>query len=88
MALSFFNTECVTEAVLGVFCRFWMPRKMLLFNLGTPFTSELMQEMRRLLSIQRLTTSPYHPKYNGLFESFNGKSKLMLKRSSAEGPKA
>ena len=34
----------------------------------------------RLLSIRRLTTSPYHPACNGLVEQFNGALKQMLHR--------
>ena len=36
--------------------------------------------MSRLLSIRRLTTSPYHPACNGLVEKFNGTLKQMLPR--------
>ena len=60
-----------------------MPREML-SDLGTQFTSEMMQEVSRLLSINLLTTSPYQPMCNGLVESFNGQLKLMLKRLCSE----
>ena len=83
MALPTIDTECVAEALLDMFSRIGVPREMLL-DLGTQFTSEMMQEVSRLLSIKRLTTSPYHPMCNGLVESFNGQLKLMLKRLCSE----
>ena len=39
---------------------------------GTQFVTSCMQEMSRLLSINRLTMTPYHPICNGLVERFNG----------------
>ena len=39
-----------------------------------------MEEVLRLLSIKRLTTTPYHPICNGLVERFNGTLKKMLRR--------
>ena len=52
----------------------------------TQFTSNLMKEVGRLLSMQ-LTTTPYHPQRNGLVERFNGTLKTMLMRMCAEKPK-
>ena len=46
-----------------------------------------MQEVLRLLSIRRLTTTPCHPICNGLTEKFNGTLKKMLKRLCIEQPK-
>lgn len=86
VAIGSIDTETVAEALLGMFCRIGVPME-ILSDLGTQFTSELMQEVSRLLSIKRLTTSPYHPMCNGLVESFNGQLKLMLKRLCAERPR-
>ena len=46
-----------------------------------------MKEVRRLLSMKQLTTTPYHPQCNGLVERFNGTLKTMLKRMCMEKPK-
>ena len=46
-----------------------------------------MQEVSRLLSIRRLTTTPYHPICNGLTEKFNGTLKKMLRRLCIEQPR-
>ncbi|KAL5011956.1 hypothetical protein ScPMuIL_010507 [Solemya velum] len=41
--------------------------------------SDLMKELCRLLSIKKLSSTPYHPQTNGLVEKFNGTLKTMLK---------
>lgn len=46
-----------------------------------------MREISRLLSLQQLTTTPYHLMANGLIESFNGTLKTKLRRKCAECPK-
>ena len=46
-----------------------------------------MQEVLRLLSIRRLTTTPYYPICNGLSEKFNGTLKKMLRRLCADQPR-
>ena len=63
-----------------------LPEKVL-SDLGTKFTSDCMKEVSRLLSIRRLTTSPYHPACNGLVEKFNGTLKRMLRRLCHEQPR-
>ena len=80
------EAERVAEALVDVFSRVGVPREMLT-DLGTQFTSELMHEVSRLLSIRQLTTTPYHPMCNGLVEKFNGTLKQMLKKMCSEQPK-
>ena len=46
-----------------------------------------LKEVSRLLSIRRLTASPYHPACNGLVEKFNGTLKQMLMRLCHEQPR-
>ena len=46
-----------------------------------------MKEVSRLLSIKQLTTTPYHPSFNGLVERFNGTLKAMLRKCCEEQPK-
>lgn len=45
---------------------------------GTPFISRLMNNLCRLLKIQQLRTSVYHPQTDGLVKRFNQTLKPML----------
>ena len=80
------ETHRVAEALIEVFTRVGVPRE-ILTDQGAQFTSGVMKEVSRLLSIKQLTTTPYHPACNGLVERFNGSLKQMLKRLCAERPK-
>ncbi|XP_060062936.1 uncharacterized protein LOC132543450 [Ylistrum balloti] len=86
VALKGIETERVAEALVEVFSRVGVPTEMLT-DQGAQFTSNLMKEVSRLLSIRQLTTTPYHPQCNGLVERFNGTLKRMLRRMSTERPK-
>ena len=86
VALPGIETERVAEALVDVFSRVGVPREML-SDMGSQFTSELMSEVSRLLSMRQLTTTPYHPMCNGLVEKFNGTLKQMLKKMCHEKPK-
>ncbi|XP_052710767.1 uncharacterized protein LOC128185133 [Crassostrea angulata] len=86
VALSGKETERVAEALVDVFSHVGVPRE-ILTDQGTQFTSDVMKEVSRLLSLKRITTTPYHPMCNGLVEKFNGTLKQMLKRMCAERPK-
>ena len=65
------DTETVAEAFLDIYSWVRVPEEVL-SDLGTQFTWDCMKEVSRLLSIRRLTMSPYHPACNGLVEKFNG----------------
>ncbi len=82
------NIEATTvaEALVGIFCRMGIPKEVL-SDRGTQFTSAMMDETFRILSVKDLNTTPWHPMCNGLCERFNGKLKKMLKRLAAEQPK-
>ena len=80
------ETETVAEALLDVYSRLGIPEEVL-SDLGTQFVSKCMEEVLRLLSIKRLTTTPYHPICNGLVERFNGILKKMLRRLCNEQPR-
>ena len=47
---------------------------------GSNFTSKLLSELYRLLKIQAVRTSPYHPQCDGLVERFNQTLKMMLRK--------
>ena len=63
------STITVAEALVSIFSRVGIPHE-ILSDQGTQFTSNLMKEVGRLLSMKQLTTTPYHPQCNGLVESF------------------
>ena len=86
VALKNISTVSVAEALVCIFSRVEIPEE-ILSDQGTQFTSALMKEVGRLLSVKQLTTTPYHPQCNGLVERFNGRLKTMLKRMCAERPK-
>ena len=80
------DIETVAEALLDLYSRVGISEEVL-SDLGTQFVSECMQEVLRLLSIRRLTTTPYHPVCYGLTEKFNGTLKKMLRRLCIEQSK-
>ncbi|XP_064469691.1 uncharacterized protein LOC135384419 [Ornithodoros turicata] len=86
VALPSIESERVAEALVEMFSRVGVPREVL-SDRGSNFTSEMMREVDRLLSVKHLTTTPYHPIANGLVEKFNGTFKQMLRRMCAERPK-
>ena len=73
------TTEAVAEAMVDIFSRVGIPKE-ILSDKGLQFTSDLMAEICRLLSVKQLTTSPYHPQCNGLVERFNATLKSILKK--------
>ena len=80
------DTETVAEALLDMYSRIGVPEEVL-SDLGTQFASDCIKEVSRLLSIKRLTTSPYHPACNRLVEKFNGTLKRMLRRLCHKQPR-
>ncbi|CAG2201844.1 Retrovirus-related Pol polyprotein from transposon 17.6,Retrovirus-related Pol polyprotein from transposon opus,Retrovirus-related Pol polyprotein from transposon 297,Retrovirus-related Pol polyprotein from transposon gypsy [Mytilus edulis] len=86
IALKDIETESVAESLVDIFSRVGVPQEMLT-DMGSQFTSKLMAEVSRLISLRQLTTTVYHPMCNGLVERFNGSLKLMLNRMCHERPK-
>ena len=83
IALPCIETEPVAEALVEMFSRVGLPDEMLT-NCGSQFTSEIMKEVARLLSLQQLTTSAFHSQCNGLVERSHATLKQMLQRMCAE----
>ncbi|KAL8598384.1 hypothetical protein ACOMHN_032661 [Nucella lapillus] len=79
------TTITVAEALLDMWSRLGVPNKVI-SDRGTQFTSEVMQEVYRLLSIQGATTTPYHAQANGMVEKFNGTLKSMIRKLCIEQP--
>ena len=80
------ETKDIAEELVGIFSRVGVPKE-ILTDRGTQFTSDLMSEVARLLSLRQLFTTPYHAMCNGQCERFNGTLKSMMKKMSAENPR-
>ena len=78
------ETRVVAEALLDKYGRFGIPKQV---PTGSQFTSGIMREVRRLLSIQSLTTIPYLAMCNGLVERYIGVLKSSLKKMCEEKPR-
>lgn len=85
VALPGITTEQVAEALCRIFSRMGVPNQ-ILSDQGSQFVSAVMQEVYRLLSIQHITSTPYHAQSNGLVEKFNGTLKSMIKKLCLERP--
>ena len=77
------DTCSVAEALVGIFARTGVPDE-ILSDQGSQFTSDLMKEIMRLLSVNQLHGTPYHAQCNGLVERLNGSLKSMLKKLMAD----
>ena len=86
IALPSIETERVAEALVELFSRVGVPDEMLK-DCGSQFTSEIMKEVARWLSLQQLTTSAFHAQCNSLVERSHTTLKQMLRRTCAELPK-
>ena len=80
------DTVTVAEELVKMFCDIGIPNEILSDN-GSQFTSDMMAEVQRLLSIRSFTTTPYHAQCNGLCERYNGTLKQMLRRMISEQEK-
>lgn len=76
-------TTTVAEALFQVFRRVGIPKEVF-SDRGSLFTSEMMDEVHRLLTIKGLRTTPYHPMYNSLCGRVDVTLKNILKRATAE----
>ena len=54
--------------------------KELLSDQGTVFMGKVMKETCRLLNINKLQTTPYHPQSNGILERWHMDLKGMLRK--------
>ena len=86
IALPSFETEHVAEALVKMFSRVGVPDE-ILTDCRSKFTSEIMEEVARLLSLQQLTMSAFHAQCNSLVERSHSTFKQMLRRMCTEHPK-
>ena len=85
IALCSIDAEPIAEQLIGVFARVGVPQEILM-DQGSNFTSQLLAELYRLLHVQCIRTSLYHPQTDSLVEQFNQTMKSMLHKAvSNEG---
>ena len=86
VALRSQDAETVVESLMEIFSRVGFPEE-LLSDQGSNFKSSLMVEVCRLLKVEKMVSSVYHPQTNGMCEKFNGVLKRMLKAYASLEPK-
>ena len=86
VALANMNTESVAEALISIFSKYGIC-KILHSDNGGSFTSEMMEEVCRLLNVKQSFSPAYRPAANGLVEKMNGTLKQMLRKMCIERPK-
>ena len=77
------DAETIAEELITIFSRVGIPRE-ILTDQGTNFQSQLLRELYRMLHIEALRTTPYHPETDGLVERFNQTLKSMLRKTAAQ----
>ena len=73
----------VQDALVSIFTRMGFPAIILSDN-GSQFTSEIFNQVSKLLGIKIVHSSVYHAMSNGLVERWNGTFKEMLKKITAD----
>ena len=85
MPLKNIVTETIAEELEEFFSRMGVPAE-ILTDQGSNFTSQLLKEVYRIMKIEPIRTSPYHPQTDGLVERFNSTLKSMLKKIAKDDP--
>ena len=60
--------KTITKFLYGGYIAIYGAPARLLSDRGTSFTSSIIEELCKILGIQQLQTTPYHPQTNGLVE--------------------
>ena len=76
----------VAEALMTVFSRVGVPREVI-SDRGAQFTSDLMNEIHKLIGIKPIFTTPYHPMTNGRIEKSHSTLKLILRKLCEKKPR-
>ena len=85
VALPTIETERVAEALITMFSRIGIPSEMLIEH-ESRVTTEVMNEVSRLLSLQQMTTIPYRTYSKGPVEKFYAMLKQVILTMCAERP--
>lgn len=79
------DTMQIAEGMVEIFSRHGV-RQETLSDKASTFTSNVMREVGRLLSMKQLMTTPYHTIYNELVKNFSGKIMQMIRKVHQEHP--
>jgi hypothetical protein len=71
---------------LFIYISLFGPPKELLSDQGKEFCNSVVSQLNRSCGIEHQTTTPYHPRTNGLTERFNGTLVLALSKHVGEDP--
>ena len=85
VALPSIEMKRVAEALIAMFSRVGIPSEMLIEH-ESRVTTKVVNEVSRLLSLQKLTTFPYRPYSKGPVEKFHAMLKRVLLTMCAERP--
>ena len=77
------DATTIAEELMLIFSRVGIPSE-ILTDQGSNFQSQLLKELYRLLHIDTLRTTPYHPQTDGLVERFNQTLKSMLRKAALQ----
>ncbi len=83
VALRSVTAKSVADGLWCIFSRTAIPEVML-SDQGTQFCGRVVRQLCRLLGIDKLRTSPYHPQTNGMVERMHGTLKSVLGRCIEE----
>lgn len=73
------TAQAVADELVQMFCRVGVPEE-IITDRGSNFCAELSEALFRLLGIDHVKTSAYHPQTDGMVERFNGTMMKALKR--------
>ena len=74
------TAKAVAEGMVGVFSRTGLPLQ-ILTDEGAQFTGALMKELCKLLGVERIRTTAYHPQTNGVVERMHSSLTGMLNKA-------
>ena len=74
------TAKTITKFLYGGYISIFGALARLLSDRGTSFTSSIIEELCKILGIQRLQTMPYHPQTNGLVERSHQTIMCMIRK--------
>ena len=72
------DSQTIAAELMTIFSRVGVLKE-ILSDCGTNLTSKLIKELYRLLGVQLIQTSPYHPQTNGMVERFQTRKTMLRK---------